>query len=385
MKIFTLDRLGLVKTIDFNEKTAKPAPSKKLLKKVKSSESAVEVDKVERLSLEEFVKENIKKIFLKSEKELIFVTVLNRVFTLDLNSGKCACIASKTIEDGMPKQDLMATYAQGVLITCTPTGIVSVFDMSHSADAPRITQISLNQDKLGSICIHPQFPHIFATGGDERDLCVWDTTTYCQESKSIEPIWKAKNVPNDSLDMRVRVNVTCITWTNKDNYSDIAIGTAYSQVRVYNTKKQKRPILDFNKCGSHPLKSLVLTRNNEFVFSDTIGNVSAIDASSGQISGRFKGIAGMVVDLYACKHNPYLVTVSLDRRLRVFEEKGQRRIVKDIYLKQQLVNVIVDESKDPGEESEEDQEYNEEAEETLWSKLPSVGEKTGEKRKSDLS
>jgi hypothetical protein len=50
------------------------------------------------------------------------------------------------------------------------------------------------------------------------------------------------------------------------------------------------------------------------------------------MTGRFKGIAGAVVDLYACKHNPYLVTVSLDRRLRVFEEMGQRRLVKDVRL-----------------------------------------------------
>ena len=71
---------------------------------------------------------------------------------------------------------------------------------------------------------------------------------------------------------------------------------------------------------------------SELVFSDTIGNISAINASSGLLTGRFRGIAGAVVDLYACQNHPYLITVSLDRRLRVFEESGQRRLVKDVSL-----------------------------------------------------
>ncbi|KAJ3331656.1 WD repeat-containing protein 74 [Kappamyces sp. JEL0680] len=193
--------------------------------------------------------------------------------------------------------------------------------------------------------VHPSFPHIFATGGDERELCIWDITKRNQEDNSIEPIWKAKNVPHDYLDMRVPVWVSCIVWLSSDNHHDIAIGTGYHQIRVYNTAKQKRPQLDFT-CGTHPVKTLIKTRNNEFVFSDTLGNVSAIDASTGQLVGRYRGIAGAVTDLYSCTLSPYLVTVSMDRKLRVFEEKGQRRLVKQVYLKQHLSTLLVAEEEE---------------------------------------
>lgn len=198
-------------------------------------------------------------------------------------------------------------------------------------------------------------------------MCVWDLSSANQEAslkqkedpEKLMPVWKAKNVANDSLDMRVRVHVTVIIWMSKENYTDIAIATAYSQIRVYNTNKQKRPILDFQKCGTHPIKTLVHTRNkyalshpslsllifscvimnSEFVYSDTLGNVSAINSTNGVQTGKFKGVAGAVIDLFACEKYPYLVTVSLDRRCKVFEEQGQRRIVKDVCLSSRgLVN-----------------------------------------------
>ena len=88
---------------------------------------------------------------------------------------------------------------------------------------------------------------------------------------------------------------------------------------------------------SNPKTSILLTNSllstllsSEFVYSDTMGNVTAINAATGIQTGRFKGIAGAVIDLYACEKYPYLVTVSLDRRCKVFEELGQRRIIKDV-------------------------------------------------------
>ena len=61
-----------------------------------------------------------------------------------------------------------------------------------------------------------------------------------------------------------------------------------------------------------------------------MGNISAIDASNGQLLGRYRGIAGAVSDIYSCENFPFIVTVSMDRKLRVFEEKGQRRLVKEV-------------------------------------------------------
>ena len=164
MRLFTLDRLGLVKTIEFNSKTAKPAPSKKLLKKVKKGTEVNEVEKVERLSLNGKVKENICKIFLKSAKQLLFVTVLNRLYTFCLESGECVCLCDEEVaKNNVACESLKASYSpQGFLITCTPNGLVTCFDV-RDLENVKTTRVSLGQDKLSALAIHPQFPHIFAT------------------------------------------------------------------------------------------------------------------------------------------------------------------------------------------------------------------------------
>ena len=58
---------------------------------------------------------------------------------------------------------------------------------------------SLGQDNLFTFKQHSQHPHLFATGGEERDLHVWDVTKF---SDSVTETWKAKNVKNDHLDLR---------------------------------------------------------------------------------------------------------------------------------------------------------------------------------------
>jgi ribosome biogenesis protein NSA1 len=69
---------------------------------------------------------------------------------------------------------------------------------------------------------------------------------------------------------------------------------------------------------------------SEFILSDTVGNVTAINAATGIVTGRYRGVAGAVTDIYACKNQPYVVMIALDRRLRIFEESNQRRMVKDV-------------------------------------------------------
>jgi len=41
---------------------------------------------------------------------------------------------------------------------------------------PDVT-VSLNQKDLSVMRVHPTLPHVFATGGKERDLCIWDITS----------------------------------------------------------------------------------------------------------------------------------------------------------------------------------------------------------------
>ena len=178
MKFFTLDRLGYVKTIEFNKKTAKPAPSKKLLKKLKKPEGGEPVETVERLCIEG-IQETLSKIFLKSPDELLIVTASNQIFTFNVKENKSICHSD--LQENPSADSLMASYSHNILITCTPNGLMTYFDLNEGQEEMKTIQVSLGQDKLVALAIHPQFPHIFATV--RFMISIWKFILYREERK----------------------------------------------------------------------------------------------------------------------------------------------------------------------------------------------------------
>ena len=63
---------------------------------------------------------------------------------------------------------------------------------------------------------------LIATGGKENDLKVWNL-----KLDSKDPIFRAKNVPNNWIQLREPVNVTSIDFLDQ---TKVAVGTAYHQV-----------------------------------------------------------------------------------------------------------------------------------------------------------
>lgn len=52
-------------------------------------------------------------------------------------------------------------------------------------------KIPLGQDLLCAFRVHPVHSQLVATGGDERELCVWDLS---KDHKDFKPVWSSKNV-----------------------------------------------------------------------------------------------------------------------------------------------------------------------------------------------
>ncbi len=73
-------------------------------------------------------------------------------------------------------------------MACTDKGNVSVIDYNDES----VKKFSIGQDLLCRFKRHAHQPHLFATGGDERDLHIWDINTL-SEGPLVET-WKAKNV-----------------------------------------------------------------------------------------------------------------------------------------------------------------------------------------------
>jgi ribosome biogenesis protein NSA1 len=151
--------------------------------------------------------------------------------------------------------------SNGLIITCTDTGVVTYIHSSPDIAIPETT-VSLDQDLLCVMRVHPSHPHIFATGGDERPLTIWDITTSPACTGDALPVltttWISKNVSNDFLDMRVPVWVTDIKWTS-DDATKLMASSGHMHVRTYTTA-QRKPLTSF-KVGEHPIKSIVLSKD----------------------------------------------------------------------------------------------------------------------------
>ncbi|CAG8781727.1 15413_t:CDS:2, partial [Acaulospora morrowiae] len=142
--------------------------------------------------------------------------------------------------------------------------------------------------------------------------------TVAKNKKETGLVWSAKNVRNDFLDLRVPVWITDLQFISDSDTTKLVIGSKYHQIRIYDTKVKRRPVLDFS-IGDHPVVSLIVGDPNQIIFSDTVGNVSSVDVRTGKTIGQFKGFSGTITNMAVNTAPPSLVTVGMDRFLRVHE------------------------------------------------------------------
>ncbi|KAG0311476.1 WD repeat-containing protein 74, partial [Dissophora globulifera] len=213
------------------------------------------------------------------------------------------------------------------IITCTNTGVLTVQSIQ---DATQRKIASVGQD-ICRMRVHPREHHIVATAGKEQECTLWDLNQIFQDGtdqpqppttngkttasngKSVTStpaskssgtpqarykskeilangqIFKAKNVKNDHLDLRVPVWNTDLQFLSQYDYSRIAVGTRNHQIRVYDTKSgARRPIVD-KEIGDMPVVAFSNGKDaSETVFSDTVTNVYSVDTLTGEVLGQYK-------------------------------------------------------------------------------------------------
>ncbi|XP_032735173.1 WD repeat-containing protein 74 isoform X3 [Lontra canadensis] len=175
----------------------------------------------------------------------------------------------------------------------------------------------------------PAHPHVVATGGKENALKVWDL------QGSEEPVFRAKNVRNDWLDLRVPIWDQDIQFLPESQ--KLVTCTGYHQVRVYDpASPQRRPVLEATY-GEYPLTAMTLTPGaNSVIVGNTHGQLAEIDLRQGRLLGCLKGLAGSVRGLQCHPSKPLLASCGLDRVLRVHRIRNPRGLEHKVYLKSQL-------------------------------------------------
>ncbi|XP_032533428.1 WD repeat-containing protein 74 isoform X1 [Chiroxiphia lanceolata] len=260
------------------------------------------------------------------------------------------------------------------IVTCVESGLIQVWG-EDEAEKPQLEVPAgpglcrMRQD--------PTRPHRVGTGGKENGLKVWDL------QRPGEPLFRAKNVRNDWLDLRVPIwerDLQFLPGSDK-----VVTCTGHGQVRLYDpATPQRRPVLD-TTFGEGPLTALALPPGDtSVVVGSARGDVAVIDLRKGRVLRALKGFAGGVRGLQCHPHLPLVASCGLDRFLRVhgLEDGGLRH---KVYLKSRLTCLLLnthldweDEEEPPPQTEVKDEEGDE-----LWDTLePVPAPRGGKKRKS---
>jgi ribosome biogenesis protein NSA1 len=271
-----------------------------------------------------------------------------------------------------------------LLCACNASGEVVVVKPFVEEDNCILQQFSAFSNPVATTAF-AQSNNKVAVGGRDHEMLIFDldyTTTSSSTSdnnnnnnnnnnNSPAPIWKAKNLPPNRqtlLAYPVWPTAACFLEPNI-----LAVGTAYHQVRIYDTRisteagfiPRRRPIawspfesssyLEYRVtavCGmspqQQPAHGLIVGDAAGYIHALDIRKLSGSPASSSADTGRFVGPAGSVRQLAVHSTMPRLVAVGLDRMLRIYDTQTRKQL-ETVYLKQRLNCVLISE-----EEGDED-------------------------------
>lgn len=220
-------------------------------------------------------------------------------------------------------------FSYRVLLVCSESGIVRILRDSDNEK----TDIKVG-NHIARMRKNPFESCQFATGGNENVLKLWDL------NKPEQPLFKAKNVRNDQLDLCVPDYVKDIGFLQSSgSLPKIVVGTAYHKIRLYDLKAQKRPVLDISYKESPITCVSVPSLEKLIIIGNMYGDMSAIDIRNGKNLGSYKSFSGSVNDIQCHKTEPLVASCGLDKFLRI-HHVDTRQLVDKIYLKSGLKSLL---------------------------------------------
>ncbi|KZV91057.1 WD40 repeat-like protein [Exidia glandulosa HHB12029] len=221
------------------------------------------------------------------------------------------------------------------ILTCSTTGHVAL--SSHEGELLSSATASLPA-KLKDLRLSGDSKS-FATGGDEVELSTWDlektlasdgaqpapaaNPTKKRKAKNSELLpgetWRAQNVPNDELNLRVPVHVTSLCYLGDASKSnEIVTGTSFGAVRQYDTRTKRRPVANWTevvKKGGISRMERGVSEHDVFL-ADERGQLFALDLRNGKQLYSYKGIGGTVNSMTLSGSN-HILSSSMDRYVRL--------------------------------------------------------------------
>ena len=182
---------------------------------------------------------------------------------------------------------------------------------------------------------------LVATCGKGRELELWDLATGAST-------FKARNVPNDNLDLEVPVWPSGVAFVPQSGI--VALSTGFvdqrlrGEVRLYDAAAKRRPVVrKLAPVGDEAVTALGVTPDGRYVLAGSCsGNLARLDVRTGlKVVCRYKGAAGAIRDVTCHPTLPYFASASLDRHVRVYATEARSGAPAcKVYLKQRVVAAV---------------------------------------------
>jgi ribosome biogenesis protein NSA1 len=182
-----------------------------------------------------------------------------------------------------------------------------------------------------------------AAGGREADLTVWDL-------ERGESSFKARNLPNDNLDLAVPIWTTDVQWVPQQP-NQLLTSTGFVQfrlrgeVRLYDVSAGRRPqARAVAPLGEESLSAIGCTPDGRYVIAGSVsGGICRLDLRKNlqaHTASRYKGAAGSVRQIAVHRSAGLIACAGLDRMVRVYDaEAGDIR--HKVYLKHRLTALLL--------------------------------------------
>ncbi|KAH8308792.1 hypothetical protein KR059_001780 [Drosophila kikkawai] len=203
---------------------------------------------------------------------------------------------------------------------------------SDEAAEPVVISTGTQMDHLRQ-CL--QSRNIVATGGKERqnNLKVYDL------SSDGKQIFTSKNLPNDYLQLEVPVWDSDVGFVDGPNVLATCSRTGY--VRLYDTRKQRRPVACFAS-EEHGMSFAALVARGNYIYTGTtMGALKAFDTRRMKTHVHtYKGFTGGISDLHLDATGRYLSSASLDRYVRI-HDADSTVLLYQCYVKSKVTKVLI--------------------------------------------
>ncbi|KAI6652616.1 WD repeat-containing protein 74 [Oopsacas minuta] len=217
-------------------------------------------------------------------------------------------------------------YYNNTIISCTRAGRISAWPFDGDPLVISTGNLSCMSGQPNSLTV--------ATGGEENDLKIWDFSMY--KGEQTLPIFQSKNVREDKLCMRQPVYITSVDYVPNSDYKILITGTGYNQIRQYDTRVQRRPVLD-TRIGAFPI-TCVSAQEDFVIVANSVGTVQIYDFRKQSLRGNLKGSTGSVRDV--SYDRGYVGVCGIDRFTRIYTE--DRKLVNKVYTKLEQTSILLD-------------------------------------------